>query len=556
LESGDHKKASDDVTGHGSKLDSMAHAPRFLRVVAAKSRVRQVEFDGYGNFRQALAGLRLLLTCLALLFPCTSRLLAQTDLTGFWVLRIPNRGVTYFDLKQSGDLVTGKFVYGGAVQSLGGTFSAGKLRLEISRQRVYEGIVDGGKIAVTAPVKGVLERSAREAVYPPRLALPELQDVPDNGLARTPPMGWNSWNKFHEGIDDATVRATADAMVSSGMSKVGYRYIVVDEGWSSSRGADGKITSNDRFPDMKALVDYVHSKGLKFGIYSSPGPQSCGGYQGSYGHEEDDARTFASWGVDYLKYDWCTAAVVYQSTREESQAVSQKMGQALLDTGSPIVFSIHSMGEVWEWGTNAGANLWRTTNDIADTWQSIERIGFAQLNLAGYAKPGHWNDPDMLEIGNGGMNADEYRTHMSLWCLLAAPLMAGNDLRTMTEETKSILMNSEAIAIDQDRDVKTVRRVEREGRTEVWVRPLRDSQTARFGVEHSAAVGLFNRGDQAADVSVRWEDLQLGAVVGAKSLHARDLWKHEDAPVTADRYAATVPAHGVVLLKVSAVPTR
>jgi alpha-galactosidase len=493
---------------------------------------------------------------LALLFLGASLLPAQTDVTGFWVLRIPNGGVTYFDLKQTGDVITGNVVNGGPVRSFKGTFSAGKVRLEISSQRVYEGVVDGGKITVTAPIRGVLERCARDAVYPPKLPLPELQDVPDNGLARTPPMGWNSWNKFQAGIDDATIRAMADAMVSSGMSKAGYNYIVVDEGWSGSRDANGRIIGNDRFPDMKALGDYIHSKGLKFGSYTSPGPQSCGGYQGSYGREEDDAKTFASWGVDYLKYDWCTAAVVYQSTREESQAVSQKMGQALLDTGRPIVYSIHSMGEVWKWGANAGANLWRTTNDIADSWQSMERIGFNQLDLVDYARPGHWNDPDMLEIGNGGMNAGEYRTHMSLWCLLAAPLMAGNDLRTMTEETRSILANSEAIAIDQDMDGKPVRRIAREGRTEVWVRPLRDRQTARFGVEHSVAVGLFNRGDQPAQISVRWEDLHVGDVVGAKALRARDLWKHEDVPVAGDGYAATVPAHGVVLLRVSAIPTR
>jgi alpha-galactosidase len=500
--------------------------------------------------------MRLLLSLLVLLLPSVSRLSAQADLTGYWALRIPNHGVTYFDLKQTGQAITGKYVSGGPLQSLTGTFSGGKLRFEISRQRVYEGAWNGNKIEIATPVKGALEPCAREAVYPPRLPLPELQDVPDNGLARTPPMGWNSWNKFRDAIDDATVRATADAMVSSGMSKVGYRYVVVDEGWSSARGADGRIGSNDRFPDMKALGDYIHSKGLKFGIYSSPGPQSCGGYQGSYGHEEDDAKTFASWGVDYLKYDWCTAAVIYQSTKEESQAVSQKMGQALLDTGAPIVYSIHSMGEVWKWGANAGANLWRTTNDIADTWQSMERIGFAQLDVAGYPKPGHWNDPDMLEIGNGGMNAGEYRTHMSLWCLLAAPLMAGNDLRNMTEETRSILTNSEAIAIDQDRDAKPVRQLQREGATAVWARPLRDRQTARFGVEHAAAVGLFNRGDQPAEVSVAWQDLQLGAVVGAKALHARDLWKHEDIPVTGDRYVTTVPGHGVVLLRVWAAPTR
>lgn len=496
------------------------------------------------------------LALLTFLFPFVSQLAGQTGVTGFWELRIPNHGITYFDLTQNGEAITGKFVAGGPVQSLTGTLSAGKLHLQLSRQRAYEGTVDGNRIVISAPVQGILEQCAREAVYPPKLPLPELQDVPDNGLVRTPPMGWNSWNKFRDAIDDATVRGMADAMVSSGMREAGYRYVVVDEGWSSSRDANGKITGNNRFPDLKALGDYIHSKGLKFGIYSSPGPQSCGGYQGSYGHEEDDARTFASWGVDYLKYDWCTAAVIYQSTKEESQAVSQKMGQALLDTGAPIVYSIHSMGEVWKWGANAGANLWRTTNDIADTWQSMERIGFAQLGVAGFAKPGHWNDPDMLEIGNGGMTAEEYRTHMSLWCLLAAPLMAGNDLRNMTEETRSILTNTEVIAVDQDRNVEPVRQLQREGETAVWIRRLRDRQTARFGVEHAVAVGLFNRGERPAEVTVRWEDLHAGDVTGAKVLHARDLWKHEDITVSGDRYVATVPPHGVVLLRVSAVPTR
>jgi alpha-galactosidase len=492
---------------------------------------------------------------LAALF-VTAALPAQTDLTGFWVQRVPNGGITYLELKQAGENITGNYVNGGPARTLTGTLSAGKLHLTLTPQREFTGVVEGGKITVTAPVAGVAERCAREEMYPAKIALPELQDVPDNGLARTPPMGWNSWNKFQARIDDATIRGMADAMVSSGMAKAGYRYIVVDEGWSSSHDASGKIVGNSRFPDMKALGDYIHSKGLLFGTYTSPGPQACGGYQGSYGHEADDAVTFASWGVDYLKYDWCTAAVMYQSTREESQAVSQKMGQALLDTGRAIVYSIHSMGEVWKWGPNTGANLWRTTNDIADTWASMERIGFNQLDLVDFGRPGHWNDPDMLEIGNGGMNADEYRTHMSLWCLLAAPLMAGNDLRTMPEETKTILTNAEVIAIDQDMDARPVHRIARDGRTEVWLRPLRDRQTARFGVEHSVAVGLFNRGDQPAQVSVYWEDLHIGAVVGAKAMSARDLWKHEEAPVTGDRYTAMAPAHGVVLLKVTAAPIR
>jgi alpha-galactosidase len=393
-------------------------------------------------------------------------------------------------------------------------------------------------------------------MYPPRLPLPELQDVPDNGLVRTPPMGWNSWNHFRTQIDDATIRAEADAMASSGMAKAGYSYIVIDDGWAGPRGADGRLTGNRRFPDLKALGDYIHSKGLKFGMYTSPGPRSCGGYEGSYGHEELDAQTFAAWGVDYLKYDWCSTAIIYGSTREESQAITQKMGEALLNSGRPIVYSVHSMGEVWRWAASAGANLWRTTNDIADNWASLERTGFSQLDIAHYGRPGHWNDPDMLEIGNGGMTAEEYRTHLSLWALLSAPLMAGNDLRSMTEETKEILTNAEVIAIDQDRDARPVERVAEEGATEVWVRPLRDTQTPRFGVAHAVAVGLFNRGDKPAEVSVRWDQLRIGAVLGAKTLHARDVWRHADVTVTGGGYTAVVAPHGVVLLRVTATPTR
>jgi alpha-galactosidase len=296
---------------------------------------------------------------------------------------------------------------------------------------------------------------------------------------------------------------------------------------------------------MKALADYVHSKGLKIGIYSSPGPEACGGYQGSYGHEEDDAKTFAEWGMDYLKYDWCSASRVYQSTREELQGAYQKMGEALLKTGRPMVFSLceYGLGNVWEWGAKVGGNLWRTTGDIADNWASMQGIGFAQLDIVSYPQAGHWNDPDMLEIGNGGMNADEYRTHMSLWALLRAALMAGNDLRTMTDESKSILMNTEVIAIDQDPDAKPVQRIAQEGRTEVLVRPLRDD---------SVAVGLFNRGDMPAEVGVRWDSFHLKPVLGRRTLRARDLWKHADVQVAGDRYTANVPAHGVVLLKVSA----
>jgi len=281
---------------------------------------------------------------------------------------------------------------------------------------------------------------------------------------------------------------------------------------------------------MKALADYVHSKGLKIGIYSSPGPKTCAGYEGSYGHEQQDANTYAAWGFDYLKYDWCSASRIYKD--EEMQPVYQKMGDALLKTGRPIVFSLCQYGrnDVWKWGAKVGGNLWRTTGDIGDHWKSMDEIGFRQIAIAPFAKPGHWNDPDMLEVGNGGMTPDEYRTHMSLWALLAAPLLAGNDLRSMSAETRAMLVNAEVIAIDQDRAAQPVQLVSEKGSSEVLMRPLGD---------HSVAVGLFNRGSSAVEMSVS---------LNGKT-HIRDLWEHRDVPAAGDGLKASVPAHGVVLLR-------
>jgi len=517
-----------------------------------------------GNFQSpgTLVALKAILLCCSVLFLVAPIHPAQTDLTGFWALRVPtgdgNFRETFLDLKQSGETLTGTLA--GRQTPISGTVKGGKVHFvstvtsqDQTRQTVYDGVVEGDRISVTVqrpgrePEKGVLERSKPEAALPPpKLQLQELRDVPDNGLARTPPMGWNSWNKFAGKVDDATVRGMADAMASSGMSAAGYAYINIDDTWEGPRDPRGNITTNRKFPDMKALADYVHSKGLKIGIYSSPGPKTCAGYEGSYGHEEQDAKTFAAWGIDYLKYDWCSASRIYQPIREELIGVYQRMGEALLRAGRPIVYSLceYGLGDVWEWGAKVGGNLWRTTGDIQDRWESMDRIGFAQLEIASYAQPGHWNDPDMLEIGNGGMTADEYRTHMSLWSLLAAPLLAGNDLRTMTEETKSILMNAEVIAIDQDPDGKPVCRISREGKTETLVRLLRD---------RSLAVGLFNRGDQPAEMRLRWDDLHLPTVVGGKRLQARDLWKHEAVQVSGEFYTATVPVHGVVMLKVSSI---
>ncbi len=510
----------------------------------------------------------LLLIVIALMLGIGSNALAQTapappaasNLSGSWVFRVPtgdgNFRESFFDLKQEGESVTGKIIMGSREMPISdGTFRDGKLHFVVNvrfgnppqqRQVIYDGVPQGNKFELTSqftgrpPVTGTLEPSKPEAALPPApLPLPALHDVPDNGLARTPPMGWNSWNKFAGKVDDATVRAIADAMASSGMKDAGYIYINIDDTWEGPRDAQGNITSNKKFPDMKALADYVHSKGLKIGLYSSPGPKTCAGYEGSFGHEEQDAKQYAAWGFDYLKYDWCSAGRIYRNT--DMQAVYQKMGDALLRTGRPIVYSLCQYGEneVWKWGAKVGGNLWRTTGDISDRWQSMSRIGFRQFDIAPYIQPGHWNDPDMLEIGNGGMTADEYRTHMSLWAMLAAPLLAGNDLRDMSDDTKQILMNREVIAIDQDPAGKPAKQISEPNATAVVVsRPLQDG---------SLAIGLFNRGDQEQPVSINWSSVDLAG----KKLRGRDLWKHADVALSGDAYTAAVPAHAVVMLRVS-----
>ena len=413
------------------------------------------------------------------------------------------------------------------------------------RRVKYEGKLVGDELHVATrrrPDSELIQMIAHlappsEGAYPARLPPPVIHKVPYNGLAKTPPMGWNSWNKFAGRVDDAAVRSMADAMATNGMKDAGYQYINIDDTWEASRDPQGNITTNKKFPDMKALADYVHSKGLKIGIYSSPGPNTCAGYEGSYGHEEQDARTYAAWGIDYLKYDWCGARNIY--TDQEMQAVYQEMGEALLKSGRPILYSLCQYGrdDVWKWGPEVGGNAWRTTGDIRDTWDSMTKIGFSQAELAVWAAPGHWNDPDMLEIGNGGMTDDEYRTHMSLWSILAAPLLAGNDLRNMTPTILEILINREVIAVDQDKDGKQGRRIAKSGDQEVWVRPLSGG---------AQAIGLFNRGDAPAKITAKWSDLGLKA-----HAHARDLWAHSDLKLDGEEYSVTVPAHGVVMLRIA-----
>ncbi|MEO6816615.1 MAG: glycoside hydrolase family 27 protein [Edaphobacter sp.] len=365
-------------------------------------------------------------------------------------------------------------------------------------------------------------------------------------LAATPPMGWNSWNHFDDKVDDKVIRAAADAMISSGMRDAGYVYVNIDDTWQGTRDASGNIQPNSKFPDMKALADYVHSKGLKLGIYSSPGAKTCAGYEGSLGHEQQDADTYAKWGIDYLKYDLCSytkelkerAGNDPDKSRTVMIEIYSKMHEALAHTGRPIVLSFCQYGwqAVWRWGAASGGNLWRTTGDIEDNYNSMASIGFSQAGLSPFAGPGQWNDPDMLEVGNGGMTPMEYRTHMSLWALLAAPLLAGNDLSSMSPDTLKMLLNREVIAIDQDPAGRQGDRVYTEGPLEVWSKPLADG---------SLAVGIFNRWTMplTLDVPLARLGFNKGSVAG------RDLWAHVDLSPIHDTYHAHVPPHGVVLLR-------
>ena len=480
------------------------------------------------------------------------------SLTGNWLIAITNRDDgtvrrTYLNLQQDGDKVSGTIRTTSSFYTIrdssrsGDEFSLTAVAKDGDGERtvIYAVKLAGNELHVTTrrnataqPVEQIGHRApAGEGAMPARIPPPALHKVTDNGLARTPPMGWNSWNKFASRVSDEVVRGVADAMASNGMKEAGYVYINIDDTWEGERDAQGNIQSNKKFPNMKALADYVHSKGLKIGIYSSPGLATCAGYEGSYGHEAQDARTYAAWGIDYLKYDWCTARTFY--TDDEMPAVYQVMGDALLATGRPIVFSLCQYGRhnVWKWGADAGGNLWRTTDDISDSWKSMTDIGFAQGEIAQYAKPGHWNDPDMLEIGNGGMTDVEYQTHMTLWSMLAAPLMAGNDLRTMSKSIHDILTNHDVIAIDQDALGKQATRASAQGSTEIWSRPL---------AGEARAIALFNRGTEPAEMR-----LNFTAAGIANGVHARDIWAAKDLGPLTGEYRVTVPAHGVVLLRLT-----
>ena len=374
-------------------------------------------------------------------------------------------------------------------------------------------------------------------------------------LAMTPPMGWNSWNKFACDVSEKLLKEAADALVSSGMKDAGYNYIVVDDCWHGKRDSLGFIHPDPvRFPSgIKAVADYIHSKGLKFGIYSCAGNTTCGGRPAGRGHEYQDAVMYAKWGVDYLKYDWCDTKGL-----NAEQAYST-MRDALYAAGRPIVFSLCEWGDnkPWEWAKSVG-HLWRTTGDIFNcfdcaknqgTWTAwgAMKILDMQKNLRIYAGPGHWNDPDMLEVGNG-MVVNEDRAHFSMWCMLAAPLMAGNDIRSMSKESHDILTNKDVVAVDQDElGIQGFKYAVKDS-VETWFKPLKDG---------AWAVCFLNRSKQNVKISFDWlntyiyDDFSKREVKPGVEYKLFDLWTKKEAGTTRKLFKGEVPAHDVIMMKMT-----
>jgi alpha-galactosidase len=363
-------------------------------------------------------------------------------------------------------------------------------------------------------------------------------------------MGWNSWNYFAEKVDDKGVRAAADQMVATGMKDAGYVYVNIDDTWEGERDASGVLHTNAKFPDMKALADYVHSKGLKIGIYSSPGPKTCANFEGSLGHEEQDAKLYAEWGIDYLKYDLCSfipEVMQKQAPNDKAQqmrimiAAYDKMSKALKATGRPIVLSLCQYGwdAPWEWAPALGGNLWRTTGDISADWDRVYALLSQQAGLEKYAGPGHWNDPDMLEVGNGKLTLAENRAHFSMWAMLASPLLAGNDLPNMKPEIKAILTNKDVIAIDQDKLGRQAKRAYTDGEVEVWTRPLSGG---------AMALAVLAAGpDRLASHPFHLDLAKLGL---HGPMEGKDLWTGKTVTLT-DKMPILLGEHDVLLVRMA-----
>ncbi|HZL67746.1 MAG TPA: NPCBM/NEW2 domain-containing protein [Candidatus Limnocylindrales bacterium] len=434
-----------------------------------------------------------------------------------------------------------------------------ELVLDATTGRITGVLKKPGEYRVTLRAQNALGRAERTF---------KIIAGPTIGL--TPALGWNSWNCFGSAVTAQKVRAAADAMVKSGLIDHGWSYINIDDYWEvhrnskdptlqgPQRDAKGRVLSNPRFPDMKALADYVHDRGLRIGIYSSPGPWTCGGCVGSWQHQEEDARQYADWGFDYLKYDWCTYADVageqgLNYSRETLSKPFRKMHGELQKLPRDILFSIceYGMGKSWEWGADTGGNSWRTTGDIVDTWPSVSRIGFQQAGREKYSGPGHFNDEDMLAIGYVAwgpqlhptrLTPNEQYAHVSLWCLLDSPLLIGCDLTQLDDFTLSLLTNDEVLEVDQDPLGRQARRVSQHGPLEVWAKEMEDG---------SKAVGLFNRGGTNTVVTAKWSDLELFG-----KQRVRDLWRQADLGTYESQFEASVPRHGVVLVKLSSAISK
>jgi alpha-galactosidase len=393
----------------------------------------------------------------------------------------------------------------------------------------------------------------------------------ENGLARTPPMGFNTWNWFgcgdknHGSIDEALIKSIADSMASNGMKNAGYQFVCIDDCWGQQgRDSRGGIVAASRFPSgMKALADYVHDKGLKLGIYSDVAELTCAQTMpGMRDHEDQDADTFVAWGIDYVKVDWCQGSgppvEAYSRIRNALRSAVTRM-KPTVPTAHEIVISICNWGggSPWLWGDTVG-NLWRTTGDIdmlggcgkTACWGGVMACMDINAGLADYAGPGHWNDPDMMEVGNG-LPVNEDRAHFSLWCMMAAPLIAGNDIRSMNANTKAILTNSEAIAVNQDSLGRQGKRINKNGDLETWAKPLKDS---------SFVVLLFNRSGGSVDITVSWSDINSAwpspfELPSNEERIVRDLWKHQNIDTVSGSYTAKgIPSHDVVMLRLNRIP--
>ncbi len=408
--------------------------------------------------------------------------------------------------------------------------------------------------ASTGIIRGALERAGSHRVLlsvrnGAGHAQRELRiEAGADALARTPPMGWNSWNAWGPAVDQDKVLAAAELLERSGLAGHGYQYVVIDDAWMGQRDAHGHLQPNEKFPDLRALADAVHARGLKLGIYSSPGPRTCEDFTASYGHEAQDAATFAGWGVDFLKYDWCSyEEIAKDHSLPELQKPYVVMRDALRLVDRDIVYSLcqYGFGDVWTWGADVGGNLWRSSGDLLDQWANLESVGFRQSGRERWTRPGHWNDTDMLVVGTLGwgpslrptrLTPNEQMLHVALWSLQAAPLFIGADLSKLDPLTISLLTNDDVLDVDQDPLGKAAHRIWQDGRLEVWARPLADG---------TVAVGLFNRGLAANKITVPWT---LIGRTGAQPV--RDLWQRRDLGASRDAFSATVPRHGVVLIKV------